>query len=772
MVDTKKISKLKIMLRISITIIILNILRLPLLQAQDIRQRFLEESLLINEPRGNWWRISLRLSPQDSVWSDWQRRTGELPPDFSKMPSIPDLPDPLQLPNGKVTTPEQWHREKHQIRELYEYWVSGHRPPAPESFRSTVLSERIENGVKIQIIELRFGPKDQAKMTLELMIPPGKGPFPVYMTQWNHRNWGQLAVRRGYIACMYAAADTKDDTQAYQEIYPEYDFACIMRRAWGASRTVDYLMTRHEINHAQIAITGLSRNGKQTLMAAAFDERFAAAVSLSCGTGGITPWRYSDPKYCNQSLDDLTSNAAHWFHPRLRFFFGREDKLPVDQNMLLSLIAPRALLLHYATVERQLNPWVCEQTYRSVKTVYSLLNAEEKIGVFPRYGEHAAMTRDLEQCIDFLDIQFGRKQGKWTNELYYDFSFDKWKENSLCRFNRPDNYVEIAEKETKTSIESKKTLVRDNLTMLLGEKPAMVRPAEIKTTNAAQMDWINLIIGKPQVKNAQRIHIGPYYATMGDHLSSYLYCPEAVDRNQKIPVILFLHQYSYNHGFAYGYKSFNCSDNNELFQYFIDNGFAVMAIDMLGFSTRIEEGSRFYDRFPCWSKMGQMVADVDACIDAIGGFDFLDSNKVFIIGNTIGGTVALLATALNEKIAGVAVLSGISPWRDASTQYLNEMSNLHGFIPRLGFWLDQPAQVPVDFPEIMTCIAPRPLMVISPSLDRHVKLSQVEYPMEKVKNIYTSLGYPKNIRFETPVEISRFTNDMRDNAIKFFKEHL
>jgi hypothetical protein len=35
----------------------------------------------------------------------------------------------------------------------------------------------MENGVKIEMIELRFGENNQAKLTLELFTPPGKVLF-------------------------------------------------------------------------------------------------------------------------------------------------------------------------------------------------------------------------------------------------------------------------------------------------------------------------------------------------------------------------------------------------------------------------------------------------------------------------------------------------------------------------------------------------------------------------------------------------------------------
>ena len=38
-----------------------------------------------------------RINAHDRTWEDWLKRTGELPPDFDAMPSIPELPDPLLL---------------------------------------------------------------------------------------------------------------------------------------------------------------------------------------------------------------------------------------------------------------------------------------------------------------------------------------------------------------------------------------------------------------------------------------------------------------------------------------------------------------------------------------------------------------------------------------------------------------------------------------------------------------------------------------------------
>lgn len=773
----------------NITFIIISLafcfsLTLKAQSTEENRKQYLKDILQINTPqvfKGN----TRRVTAQDSTWIDWLQRTGELPPDFSKMPSIPFLPEPLEFSkNGEkypIKTKKEWEEKRAWIKSEYAYWISGKAPPAPKDLEINILSERKESGTSIQMVELRFGPANQARMTLELMIPEGEGPFPVYMTQWDHRDYAQIAVRRGYIGCVYAAADSKDDTELYQKLYPDFDWSMLMRRAWGASRVVDFLLSREEVNNDQIAIMGLSRNGKQSLWAAAFDERIAAVVDCSSGTGGIAPWRYGDPQYASETLDLVTAYNGHWFHPRLNFFFGREDKLPVDQNLLLSLIAPRILLLHYSIVERGLNPWANEQCYQSVKKVYRFLEAEENANVFTRYGEHFVNARDVEKCIDYLDSRFNRKSIPWESELYFDDnSFSSWAKNheeeSILSRKIDPVMVKPQYKDT-TSYKEQKRYILENLQWLLGKEPSGVKPLQIGPVRDS--DWIDNITGRPKVKGAVVSQIGtsfPVTNSMGDFLRGILYTPvdkagnRVTNSNGKMPVVVFLHQYAHSTGFAFGYDVFYRNGNSILFQTLVDKGFAVLAIDLFGFGTRIEEAQNFYQRYPQWSKMGKMITDVRYCVDALETFDFIDQQYIYLLGNTIGGSVALMSAALDERVAGVAVLSAFSPWRTSTSQYesIRNYSHLYGLIPRLGLFAKTPQEVPVDFSEIISAIAPRPLMVISPELDRHADLDEVKKAMESVSKVYGLYNKTNQLRHETPREINRMTAAYVQRYYSFF----
>jgi hypothetical protein len=84
-----------------------------------------------------------------------------------------------------------------------EHWIFGVMPPAPTNLRSTVTATHREGNATVREVRLEFGPAQRASLRIELVIPDGKGPFPVFLT--NHaRNhpWIYTAVRRGYIAAI------------------------------------------------------------------------------------------------------------------------------------------------------------------------------------------------------------------------------------------------------------------------------------------------------------------------------------------------------------------------------------------------------------------------------------------------------------------------------------------------------------------------------------------------------------------------------------------
>lgn len=677
------------------------------------------ELLLKNLPASNT-KITGRINLMDKSWEEWQKRTGELPPDWSQFRPQPFPPEPLlDLDTGApITNRTHWQRQRQRVRELYEKWVIGRMPPPPAVMQATVIRETMDGEVTVRDVLLEFGPNGRARLRLQLLIPPGTGPFPVFLT--NHqrtRPWVATAVRRGYIGCIYFAADPiygiTDDSETFLEAYPDYDFSTLARWAWAASRAVDHLATLPVVRKDQIGISGHSRNGKQALIAAAFDDRIGAIALSSGNTGEGNLWRYTTDAFANESIEQITTSFPHWFHPRFRFFTGREHLLPVDQNLLMSLVAPRGLLLASAYAEAQGAPFGFEQAYRSVRGVYEWMRAPNAIGLSLREGEHPTTAEDIERYVDFFDSVFGRGGARPPADFVLGYTYDQW---------RSDPRMHVPAPRADASAE-------ERLRWALGEEPAGVTyPAAEKASNAVRTSAgpLELLYNRPlKVAGARYFPV-----SFGDDLKGDLYLPEP-QPEQKLPVVIWLHGYAH----ATGYSRYA----RPIFEEYIKRGIAVFAFDQIGYGTRIHSMRGFYQRYPRWSLMGKMVADTRAAISAVAALEAVDGSKVMLAGQSLGSTVALITSALDKRVSAIAMMGGFTPLRLATPEQGTEgifmYSHLHGLLPRLGAFVAAPVQSPIDFDEVLALSTPRPALLIAPAHDRYAPIANVRRAVEGARHV-------------------------------------
>jgi pimeloyl-ACP methyl ester carboxylesterase len=204
-----------------------------------------------------------------------------------------------------------------------------------------------------------------------------------------------------------------------------------------------------------------------------------------------------------------------------------------------------------------------------------------------------------------------------------------------------------------------------------------------------------------------------------------------------------------------------------------DQGYAVFTYDMIGFGNRIEEGTRFYDRYPHWSKLGKMVVDVRGAVDALENLDFVDGKKIYVAGYSVGALVGLYSAALDDRIAGAISVAGFSPMRtntpDRGTEGIKAWSHLHGLMPRLGFFVGEENRIPYDFHEVMACIAPRPLLVIAPLVDKDAHHEDVVKSVDESKKVYSLYNASANIEIYSPNDINRLSPEMREKMYEWLK---
>ena len=756
------------------------------------RRRFLETLRKILPPTTTD-QLTGRFNALDKNWEDWVKRTGELPPDFVSMPSVADLPDPLASRQGaRVTTKEQWRRRRDWIRSELEHWIYGKMPPAPDNLRAVVTETHKEGRITVREVRLEFGPGRRGILHVHLFIPEGDGPFPVFLTnQPRNSRWIHPAVRRGYLACTYDATDPRygvtDDSDKFIDVYPDYDFACLARWAWAGMRAVDYLYTLPEVDKQRIGITGHSRNGKQALLAAAFDERIGAVAASSGTTGECLPWRYtSAPWGVIGTLEIITGGPwnTHWFHPRLRFFAGREHKLPVDQNSLMALVAPRGLLMCAAYAEADGNVVGYEHAYRSVQSVYRLLGRDQNVWLELRAGDHNPPPGYVERYVDFFETIFGRraypKSETWINGYTFEGRLAVAGEH-IDPFRYPETTLGDFVPTRIDEWPHRRDTLRENLRWALGEEPAGLPFVPVKQVPASgEVYWIHPphdnLLALQFDRPFRAPNMGAAVLPFGDGLRGDLYFPSGADGRPvagRLPAVIWLHPYSYARGYSpYSGPPFDSPPFADLTR----RGFAVLAFDQLGFGTRVLDARRFYEQCPKWSLMGKMIADTRAAVDAVSALDMIDPERLCFVGYSLGAKVGLLSAALDRRVNAIAAVCGIDPLRsdtpEKGAEGVRHYSHLHGLMPRLGFFVGKESRLPFDYDQVLAMIAPKPLLVVAPMLDRFAPVEDVRREVEAAQGVYRLLGQEDALRFETPLDFNRFPVKTREQVFDWITRTL
>lgn len=351
-------------------------------------------------------------------------------PPLKDLPERPEIPDALKMFDGSpVRTREDWfQRRRPELLNLFRHYIYGYAPPAPAQVRAMVEREdKNYFGGKAtkREVTLKVGPDGAPTIELLLLTPnAATKPVPVLVAmnwagnfalvddptiprtmRWMYENrpgqkggrageeargyekdyWcAEYLIERGYALATFYNGDICPDFMGSGEIWKKEgihrhffkpgqtelgpdDWGIIGAWAWGMSRVVDYLWTMPEVvDRARICAFGHSRNGKTALWAAAQDERFAVGIPHQSGSGGAVLWRKT-----------LWGKVADfpWFAPSfMESGKASFNKLPVDQNLLIALVAPRAVLVTEGEKDKGGGePAVAYDTIKAADPLYKFL---------------------------------------------------------------------------------------------------------------------------------------------------------------------------------------------------------------------------------------------------------------------------------------------------------------------------------------------------------------------------------------------------------------
>ena len=192
------------------------------------------------------------------------------------------------------------------------------------------------------------------------------------------------------------------------------DWGSIGAWAWALSRSLDFLETESLINSDRIAVIGHSRLGKTALWAGAQDTRFALVISNNSGCGGAALYR----RCFGERIHHMVKPIGYWFCRNHHQFQKKEQDLPVDQHMLLALIAPRPLYVASATQDRWADPKGEFLSAKHASPIYELFGCDAlggrempgpdqpihtQVGYHVRNGKHDITAYDWDQYLKFAD---------------------------------------------------------------------------------------------------------------------------------------------------------------------------------------------------------------------------------------------------------------------------------------------------------------------------------------------------------------------------------
>lgn len=343
------------------------------------------------------------------------------------------------LSGARIASADMWEKHRRdEIHTLFENFVYGVAPNCPEDMRFSVKTSERERSITQKKADIIFS---NFKISADIFIPTGNTQkLPAYllcMHQFEERSCNTDKkldfeivpildiVKRGYAAVIMKTSQICPDIFTDEPYgdgifkwmnYPKRDnsWSIIAAWSWGLSRVMDYLQTDEDIDEKRVAVIGHSRSGKAALWAAASDKRFAMVVSNNSGCTGAAMTRGKKGEHVKDINDKF-----HWFCENYIKYNDNEELLPVDQHMMLALIAPRPLYVASSSQDEWADPDSELLSCRLASEVYNLYSldgiiAPEKIAENTPYhegtiayhrktGKHSLTKQDWKLFLKFSD---------------------------------------------------------------------------------------------------------------------------------------------------------------------------------------------------------------------------------------------------------------------------------------------------------------------------------------------------------------------------------
>ena len=198
-------------------------------------------------------------------------------------------------------------------------------------------------------------------------------------------------------------------------------------------------------------------------------------------------------------------------------------------------------------------------------------------------------------------------------------------------------------------------------------------------------------------------------------------------------------------------------------------GHIVLAADAIGFEERVYPGTEGEPNLDRWTQekqdqgfslIGKMAADVSRAVDLLQSFDFVDPQRIGVIGHSMGGWMTVFSMAVEPRLKVGVTNCG----------FAHADPGPHGRLRATDAATGEPVEA-IDRGRLVgELICPRPLLVISTTLDQDPVA--VGADLERAKQRYAAAGAAERLQWMIPEGRHRFFDDVRPVAYEWLERWL
>lgn len=282
-------------------------------------------------------------------------------------------PELLKFADGSlVTDAEGWKRRREELLDLLRREEYGYAPEKCEVRGEIVeIDPKCAGGsAHLEKVMLTFhGPKGDFEVPMHFFVPSdGKkhplilfinfrqGPYDMYCP-------AEEIIDNGFcfaeICYKHVTSDDPDFTNGLAGCFERptdgTGWGKISLWAYAMQGALDYLLTREEVDTANVAVAGHSRLGKTAMWCAAQDERIRFALINGSGCGGTA---LEQAKHAGaETYKYIHQHFYYWFCENHHKYETETVSEVFDQHMALACIAPRYASVGCASEDLWADPW-------------------------------------------------------------------------------------------------------------------------------------------------------------------------------------------------------------------------------------------------------------------------------------------------------------------------------------------------------------------------------------------------------------------------------